>query len=63
MVCPTCFSSEFRLSRFRPTMDLGRLLTFRYPVRCRACDHRMYASMLFAFQLWQDRKRKRQTSQ
>jgi hypothetical protein len=44
-------------------MDLGRLLTFRYPVRCRACDHRMYASMLFAFQLWQDRKRKRQTSQ
>lgn len=59
MVCPTCYKSDFRLSRFRST-DLPALFTLRYPVRCRACSHRMHAGPMAAFQLWQERKRKRQ---
>ena len=59
MICPTCYKSAFRLSRFHTT-DMPALLTFRYPVRCRTCDHRLYANLFFAFQLWQARRRKRQ---
>lgn len=59
MVCPTCYKSSFRLSHFR-SMDLPALFTLRYPVRCRACSHRMYAGPMAAFQVWQDRRRKGQ---
>lgn len=59
MVCPTCFySDKFRLSRFRSS-DLKSLLALRYPVRCRRCSNRTHAGLLFAFRLWQSRRRKR----
>jgi hypothetical protein len=60
MTCPTCFNSSFRLSRLR-SADVAPLLAFRYPVRCRVCDHRMHAGFLMALHLWQERKRKRQS--
>lgn len=59
MTCPTCFNSNFRLSRFR-SADVASLLAFRYPVRCRVCDHRMYTGPVLALHLWQERRRKRQ---
>lgn len=62
MVCPTCFRSGFRLSRLRRT-DLPSLITLRFPVRCRACDHRMYAGPIMTMHLWQDRKHKRRDVQ
>lgn len=58
MVCPSCYTTKFRLSQFRPA-DITHLLTTRYPVRCRTCGHRMYSGPLYAFHLWQERRRKR----
>ena len=59
MICPTCYKSDFRLSRFQ-WADFPALFALQYPVRCRTCDHRMYGGLLFAFRLWQARRRKRQ---
>ncbi len=45
--CPTCYSTKFQLSRMRPEDRLQRLF-FRYPVRCRKCNARMYAPRAYA---------------
>jgi hypothetical protein len=37
--CPTCFSSDFRLSRIR-SRDILRLVLLMYPVRCQECFRR-----------------------
>jgi hypothetical protein len=47
VVCSTCYSTEFRLSRLRAE-DRLQLLLFRYPVRCQGCNIRFYASRSFA---------------
>ena len=47
MHCPTCYSTRFRLSRIRAG-DRLQLMFFRYPVRCRKCDARLYASRTYA---------------
>jgi hypothetical protein len=57
MVCPACYNSSFRLSRYR-SADIFPLLTLRFPIRCRMCAHRMHAGPFTAFQLWQKRKHK-----
>lgn len=61
MICPTCFKSNFRLSRFR-SKDVVPILTLRYPVRCRVCKHRMYAGPFVAYHLFQSRRRKGQAA-
>ena len=43
MVCPNCYNSDFRLSKFR-SEDLLHLLLLKYPVRCRTCKERIYAN-------------------
>ncbi len=45
--CPTCYSTRFQLSRVRPE-DRLQILFFRYPVRCRKCNARVYASRAYA---------------
>lgn len=45
--CPTCWSTKFQLSRVRPE-DRIQLLFFRYPVRCRKCNARVYANRAYA---------------
>ena len=45
--CPTCYSTKFQLSRPRPE-DRLQILFFRYPVRCRKCNARLYASRSYA---------------
>ncbi len=45
--CPTCYSTKFQLSRLRPE-DRLQILFFRYPVRCRKCNARLYASRSYA---------------
>lgn len=45
--CPTCYSTKFQLSRVRPE-DRLQLLFLRYPVRCRKCKARIYASRSYA---------------
>jgi hypothetical protein len=47
MVCTTCYSTEFRLSRLRAE-DRFHLLLLRYPVRCQGCNIRFYATRSFA---------------
>jgi hypothetical protein len=44
MTCVECYSSSFRLSRFRME-DVERLLLLQYPVRCRRCHGRAYAEL------------------
>jgi hypothetical protein len=50
MTCAECFSSSFRLSRFRME-DVERLLLLQYPVRCRRCHGRAYAELPLALVL------------
>ncbi len=45
--CPTCWSTKFQLSRVRPE-DRLQMLFFRYPVRCRKCNARVYANRAYA---------------
>lgn len=47
MHCPTCYSTNFRLSRVRPE-DRLQMLFFRYPVRCQKCSARLYANRSYA---------------
>jgi hypothetical protein len=44
MVCPTCYSSHLRLSKFR-SEDLGQLFSFKYPLRCKTCGERSYGNL------------------
>ena len=46
VICPECFSSSFRPSRFR-MKDFKPLLLLHWPVRCRRCHHRTYARLPF----------------
>jgi hypothetical protein len=46
--CPSCFSTNFRLSKFRRG-DLLRLLLLLYPVRCLECYRRGYVTLPVAF--------------
>ena len=57
MVCPSCYRSHLRLSKFRSD-DIGQLLFLRYPVRCRECGERSYANLLKALSLLQERRHK-----
>lgn len=50
MLCPSCYRSHLRLSKFR-SEDIGQLLFLRYPVRCRECRERSYGNLLQAFNL------------
>ena len=50
MRCADCYSSDFRLSRFR-LHDLPHLFIFQYPIRCRICNMRGYASLNHVFGL------------
>ncbi len=45
--CPTCYSTKFQLSRVR-SEDRLQMLFFKYPVRCRKCNARIYASRAYA---------------
>ncbi len=45
--CRICGRADFRLSRLR-SRDLGRVLAFQYPVRCRTCRERFYVFALRA---------------
>ncbi|RRA48106.1 hypothetical protein [Acidipila sp. EB88] len=45
--CPTCYSTKFNLSRPRPE-DRLQMLAFRYPVRCKKCNARTFASRAYA---------------
>jgi len=47
MHCTTCYSTKFQLSRVRPE-DRLKMLFFKYPVRCRKCNARAYASRAYA---------------
>ncbi|HEY0785001.1 MAG TPA: hypothetical protein VGD62_03970 [Acidobacteriaceae bacterium] len=47
MHCPTCYSTNFKISRVRPE-DRLQMLIFKYPVRCRKCSARIYASRSYA---------------
>jgi hypothetical protein len=46
-LCTECYSSDFRLSRLR-SGDFNRILTLRWPMRCRYCGHRTYGSIFRA---------------
>jgi len=45
LYCHECGSSSLRQAHFR-LADTLHLLAFKYPVRCRACRRRWYASMM-----------------
>jgi hypothetical protein len=45
--CPTCYSTEFQISRARPE-DRLQIWMFKRPVRCRKCNFRTYASRSYA---------------
>lgn len=45
--CPTCYSTNFKLSRVRPE-DRLQMLFFRVPVRCQKCSARVYANRGYA---------------
>ncbi len=47
VTCRKCGRKDFRLSRIKP-FDLKRLVMLKYPVGCRVCSHRCYASLLSA---------------
>jgi hypothetical protein len=57
-VCRACGSSEFRISQLRSS-DISKLLTLRYPVRCRICKERDFIFIGAALSLPR-RKRKKQ---
>ena len=50
MVCPSCYSSDLRLSKFR-NIDIGQLFLLRYPIRCRDCGYRSYGNIIKAMTL------------
>lgn len=58
MLCSICRFSNFRLSHFRSS-DWKNLILLQYPVRCRDCHERQYASLLLALQLWQAQRVRR----
>jgi hypothetical protein len=59
MNCPWCGSSSLRNSRLRPA-DFPRLFFLQYPVRCRSCEERYFASIFLALKLRAAAKSRRQ---
>ncbi len=55
MICSSCSSSEFRLSKFR-LKDIEHLTRLQYPVRCLNCRQRAYGGLTLALFLFQSRK-------
>jgi hypothetical protein len=47
LYCPTCYSTNFKLSRVRPA-DRLQMLFLRVPVRCQKCNARIYANRGYA---------------
>jgi hypothetical protein len=45
--CPTCYSTNFQLSKARPE-DRLQIWLRKQPVRCRKCNARVYASRSYA---------------
>jgi Zn finger protein HypA/HybF involved in hydrogenase expression len=43
MHCPTCYSTNFQISKARPE-DRLQIWLLKQPVRCRKCNARIYAS-------------------
>lgn len=60
-VCHSCGSSELRTSRLR-SEDFGKLLSFRYPVRCRICRERNFVFLPLAFVLSRKRPGRKETA-
>jgi hypothetical protein len=50
MKCALCGSERLHLSRLR-WPDLRRLISFSYPIRCRACNERMFVNLFAAFKI------------
>jgi hypothetical protein len=50
MYCQFCGSPHVRNSHLRPA-DIPRLSLLQYPVRCRSCDGRYFASIFAALKL------------
>ena len=50
LICRSCGSSELRASHLRRE-DLGKLLSLRYPVRCRVCRERNFIFLPLALGL------------
>jgi len=44
MHCTKCGSVKFRISRMKPS-DFMKLITFRFPVRCRICNRRRFVPL------------------
>jgi hypothetical protein len=57
--CDACGSTRFRMSRLRVS-DVPRLFILRYPVRCRSCHKRTYASMFWVMEYKQKRAKQKQ---
>lgn len=55
LLCPECYSDEFRLSRFRLS-DLPLLVVLRYPIRCRKCMTRFHTSLPQALVIMRKRR-------
>ena len=51
--CHACGSRNLRPSRLQ-LRDFVFLLTFRFPVRCRYCRDRFYASIFSIRKIWRD---------
>lgn len=56
-VCRSCGSDEFRISHLRRT-DLSKLLTLRYPIRCKICKERDFTFLGTALSLRHKRRKK-----
>jgi len=59
MQCTSCGSLKFRVSRLRLS-DCFQLFLFRYPVRCRICNSRVYESFLKVLELHRANKLRHQ---
>jgi hypothetical protein len=60
-LCPNCWSSQLRVSRFR-LLDFVWLLMLQMPVRCKECQQRFHSSLYFALKKGREVKRARQAA-
>ncbi len=61
MKCSMCGSEKLRLSRLRRA-DLLQLFLFLYPVRCPACDERMFVNSFAAFKVYRQAAARRRAA-
>jgi hypothetical protein len=59
-ICRSCGSEDFRISHLRPS-DFRKLLTLRYPIRCRVCKERDFAFLGSVLFFRRKSKKKRHT--